>query len=118
LKKADSIVTIMHYANPVKCGGVLVTTEEEDMVRSWIAEFLGTNDIAVIQAYYLFFAISTGMRDNSILVNDMKTLTPEQFVQKHSMGLFSKRIWTQVYDKAFFDERFPERYESLHSNES
>jgi hypothetical protein len=109
---------MQNTAQPENDKGRFVTVEEENRVRQWIQEYLQTDNIAVIQAYYLFFAISTGMMDNSILVNDIKTMTPERFVQKHSIGLYTKMIWSRVYDKDFFDERFPERYESLHSTSS
>lgn len=105
-------------SRPLKDDGTVVTIEDEEKVCQWIADFLKTSDVAVIQAYYLYFAISTGMWNDDMLNRDIKNMSPGAFVQKHSLGMFSKHIWHEVYDKEFFDDRFVGRYEALHQSSS
>lgn len=100
---------------PELSNGKRATKEEDELLRLWIKDFLKTEDMAIVEIYYLSYTMSTNRHFKmDMLLKDLSTLSKHEFIVKWSHGLFtSGPIGYYVYDREIFDEDFPELYEKL-----
>jgi hypothetical protein len=103
-----------YRSRPMKSNGEKATKEEDELLRVWIRDYLKTENMEVVEMYYLCYTMMANPHFRmDMLLNDLNTLSKREFVIKWSHGLQICKVGWYVYDYENFEADFPDIYERL-----